>query len=294
MVSILDALEERLLQNLIEQETKKNWDEWLKWLSDIDGPVDFEKPINLPDRRFSFQTLLSFCEKQLIKYPDWQARFSTPEWLLRQQIFVIPKILKKVENQMHGIGEIAGLSIELTRLIDQIHNVQQLITSFETGTSNISSNQLKDSSTKQIPSIKFSHLQTTSLSDPLGRPDLARTLERELQLKNKGQNSENISQLKDGEKIIEPDIVPLKEAYLSFNSWCDQFEEVHLDLQEFVEGSLRVLGSHQISFQQFSHRILKKAINIKELKNVLDSFSRLRSSGVDKNLEEKIFKQPKS
>ena len=82
-------------------------------------------------------------------------------------------------------------------------------------------------------------------------------------------------------------MVPLKEAYLSFNSWCDQFDEVHLDLEQFIEGELRVTGSHKISYQQFCHRILKKALEVKELQHVLDTFSRLRSSGVDKNLEEK-------
>jgi len=288
MENILDALEERLLQNFLEQETKKNWDEWLQWLSDLDCPLTFEKPLNIPNQRFSFQTWLSFCDKQLIQFPDWQAKFSTPAWLSRQQIFVIPKIIKREENQMYRIGEIGGLNLELTRLIDQIHNVQQLITHLEKGASQNKKKLLHDgSAAQQIPSISVSHMPKTGLSDPLGRPDLARTLERELQLHSKVQDLNNSLKLKDGEEINGPEIVPLKEAYLSFNRWCDQFEEVHLDLQEFVDGPLRVTGSHQISFQQFSHRILKKALEFKELQHVLESFSRLRSGGVDKNLEEK-------
>ena len=191
---------------------------------------------------------------------------------------------------MYGIGEIGGLNIELTRLIDQIHNVQQLITHLETGSTQNNKKILHDSSTaQQIPSISVSHMPKTGLSDPRGRPDLARTLERELQLHSKGQNSNNLSKLKDGEETNEPEIVPLKEAYLSFNQWCDQFEEVHLDLKEFVNGPLKVSGSHQISFQQFSHRILKKALEFKELQHVLESFSRLRNGGVDKNLEKKYI-----
>ena len=288
MESIIDALEERLLQNLLEQESKKNWEEWLQWLLDLDCPLKFEKPANVPKQRFSFQTWLSFCEKQLIKFPDWQARLSTPAWLLRQQVYVIPKIIKREESQMYGIGEIGGLNLELTRLIDLIHNVQQLITHLETGSSQSRKKPLHDGTAKQqIPSISVSHMPKTGLSDPLGRPDLARTLERELQLHSKDQNLNDPSKLKDGAEMNEPEIVPLKEAYLSFNRWCDQFEEVHLDLQEFVDGPLRVTGSHQISFQQFSHRILKKALEVKELQNVLESFSRLRNRGVDKNLEEK-------
>ena len=95
MESIIDALEERFLQYLLEQETKKNWEEWLQWLKDLDCPLTFEKPIDIPNQRFSFQTWLSHCEKQLIKFPDWQARLSTPAWLLRHQIYVIPKNIKK-------------------------------------------------------------------------------------------------------------------------------------------------------------------------------------------------------
>ena len=286
MVSIVELLEERLIQNLLEQETKKNWEEWLQWLSDLDCPLSFEKPINIPNRRFSFQTWISFCEEQLIQFPDWQARLSTPAWIIRQQVNIIPKILKRLENQSYGIDEISGLNLELTRLIDQIHNVQQLMLNLESGSFSNTSKKLIDR-TQQIPSINVSHMPTTGLSDPLGRPDLARTLERELQLHSKGKNYNDISKLNDSEETNETDIVPLKEAYLSFNRWCDQFDEVHLDLQEFVEGHLRVNGSHQISFQQFCHRILKKAIKAEELQHVLESFSRLRSGGVDKNLEEK-------
>ena len=112
MASITDTLEERLLQQLLEQETKKSWEEWLQWLSDLDCHISFEKPIQIPNRPFSFQTWLVACEKQLTQHPDWQARFSTPEWLIRQQIKVIPKILKRGETRLPGIAEIGGLNLE--------------------------------------------------------------------------------------------------------------------------------------------------------------------------------------
>ena len=281
MTSIVDLLEGRLIQDLTEQETKKNWEEWIDLLSVIDCPISFEKPLNLKNSRFNFQTLISLCEQQLIKFPDWQTRFSSPSWLIRQKIFVIPRILKKFENQVLHIEEIGGLNLELTRLIDQIHNVQKIITNLETGTSNIKS---KDFSSGMNLSTSEFKTPTSGLSDSLGRPDLARTIERELQLKNKVNSSVNLTKVKEGLETNEPQIVPLKEAYLSFNNWCDQFDEVHLDLQQFVEGDLRVTGSHEISYQQFCHRILKKALEVKELQNVLETFSRLRSGGVDKNL----------
>ena len=106
MASIIDALEERLLQYLLEKETKKKWEEWLQWLADLDCPLSFEKPLNIPNRPFSFQTWLAACDQQLSQYPDWQARLSTPAWLKRQQITVLPKILKTGGNQIPGIEEI--------------------------------------------------------------------------------------------------------------------------------------------------------------------------------------------
>ncbi|HBL55214.1 MAG TPA: hypothetical protein DDZ36_04815 [Deltaproteobacteria bacterium] len=290
MASTNDALEERLLQYLLEQETKKKWEEWLQWLADLDCPLSFDKPLHIPNRPFSFQTWLTACEQQLSQHPDWQARLSTPAWLKRQQVTVMPKILKSGENQIPGIAEIGALNSELARLIDQIHTVQQRMTHLETGTSQRTITPAGQSASKQIPAVTVPSvtLPVSGLSDPLGRPDLARTLERELQMLNKGGNTKASPNSKGGIDSPEPEIVSLKEAYLSFNRWCDQFDEVHLDLQEFVNGTLRVPSSHQISFQQFSHRVLKNAKELKELEHVMESFSRLRSGGVDIKMEESL------
>jgi hypothetical protein len=290
MASTNDALEERLLQYLLEQETKKKWEEWLQWLADLDCPLSFDKPLHIPNRPFSFQTWLTACEQQLSQHPDWQARLSTPAWLKRQQVTVMPKILKSGENQIPGIAEIGALNSELARLIDQIHTVQQRITHLETGTSQRTITPAGQSASKQIPAVTVPSvtLPVSGLSDSLGRPDLARTLERELQMLNKGGNTKASPNSKGGIDSPEPEIVSLKEAYLSFNRWCDQFDEVHLDLQEFVNGTLRVPSSHQISFQQFSHRVLKNAKELKELEHVMESFSRLRSGGVDIKMEESL------
>ena len=288
MASINDALEERLLQYLLEQETKKNWEEWLQWLADLDCPLSFEKPLQIPNRPFSFQTWLTACEQQLIQHPEWQARLSTPAWLKRQQIIVMPNVLKSGENQIPGIAEIGGLNSELARLIDQIHTVQQRLTHLESGSSQRSLAPAGQSASQQIPAVSVPNatLPVSGLSDPLGRPDLARTLERELQMLNKAGDTKGAPNSKANGDSADPEIVALKEAYLSYNRWCDQFEEVHLNLQEFVNGTLRVQSSHQISFQQFSHRILKNAKKVKELEHVLESFTRLRSGGIDINMEE--------
>ena len=288
MASINDALEERLLQYLLEQETKKKWEEWLQWLADLYCPLSFEKPLMIPNQPFSFQTWLKACEQQLIQHPEWQARLSTPGWLKRQQITVMPNVLKSGENQIPGIAEIGGLNSELARLIDQIHTVQQRLTHLESGSSQRSSIPTGKSASEQIPAVPVPivTLPVSGLSDPLGRPDLARTLERELQMLNKTGDTKRAQNSKADADSPEQEIVSLKESYLSYNRWCDQFDEVHLHLQEFVNGTLRVPSSHQISFQQFSHRILKNATKVKELEHVLESFTRLRSGGIDINMEE--------
>jgi len=288
MSSILDTLEERLLRFLLEQETKKTWEDWLQWLADLDCPLEFEKPLQIPNRPFSFQTLLDSCEQQLRQHPDWQARLTTPAWLKRQQIAVIPKVLKGGENKTPGITEISGLQTELTRMIDQIHTVQHRIVNLETGFAQGSESPAAQTTSKLIP-VKPevpAALSVSGLSDPLGRPDLARTLERELQIQSKIPNVKGSAVTKSDTDIPEPEIVKLKDAYLSYNRWCDQFDEVHLDLQEFVKETLRVTSSHQISFQQFRYRILRNAKEVKQLESVLESFSRLRSAGVDINLAE--------
>ena len=288
MASINDALEERLLQYLLEQETKKKWEEWLQWLADLDCPLSFEKPLQIPNHPFSFQTWLKSCEQQIIQHPEWQARLSTPDWLKSQQITIMPNVIKSRENKIKRIAEINGLNSELARLIDQIHTVQQRLTHLESGSSQRSSIPTGKSASEQIPAVPVPivTLPVSGLSDPLGRPDLARTLERELQMLNKTGDTKGAPNSKEDADSPEPEIVSLKESYLSYNRWCDQFDEVHLHLQEFVNGTLRVPSSHQISFQQFSHRILKNATKVKELEHVLESFTRLRSGGIDINMEE--------
>ena len=124
---MLDALEERLQKFLLEQETKKTWDDWIKWLAEIDCPIKFEKPLQIPNRPFSFQTWLASCDKQLNHFPEWQARLTTPAWLKRQQITVLPNFFHSGGKKTLESTEISGLQAELTRMVDQIHTVQQRI-----------------------------------------------------------------------------------------------------------------------------------------------------------------------
>ena len=107
-----------------------------------------------------------------------------------------------------------------------------------------------------------------------------------MQMASKGKKLKGSAIADFDSELSEIEIIPLKQAYLTYNNWCDQFDDVHIDLDEFVNGELRVKGSHKISFKQFKHRLLKKAIDLNQLEGVLESFVRLRSSGIDIKLSE--------
>ena len=126
MPNILDALEERLQQYMQEQETKKTWSDWIQWLAEIDCPITFEKPLQIPNRPFSFQTWLTSCEQQLNQYPEWQARFSTPAWLKRQQITVFPNFIQRG-------GRARGQSLLNSFLFERSENYQYEMSSPLTG-----------------------------------------------------------------------------------------------------------------------------------------------------------------
>ena len=138
MPNTLEALENKLQKFMLEQETKKTWDGWIKWLAEIDCPITFEKPMQIPNLPFSYQTWLASCENQLNQHPEWQARFCTPAWLKRQKITVLPNFIHSGDKKTLEATELSGLQTELTRMVDQIHTVQQRISNLETGISNSS------------------------------------------------------------------------------------------------------------------------------------------------------------
>ena len=227
MPNILKALEERLQKYMLEQETKKTWDGWLLWLTEIECPISFDKPIQIPNRPFNFQIWLASCEKQLNENPEWQAKLTTPAWIKRHQINISPNFLQSGNKNALEATELSALQAELTRMVDQIHSVQQRIANLETGSSKTSAQSIQQIASQQTPSMTTPNiiLPTSGLSDPLGRPDLARTLEREMQMASKGTGS-----IGPDSDLAEPEIIPLKEAYLTYNNWCDQFE----DVQDFL------------------------------------------------------------
>ncbi len=60
-------------------------------------------------------------------------------------------MLKGGENKTPGITEISGLQTELTRMIDQIHTVQQRIANLETGSAQRSESPAAQTASKLIP-----------------------------------------------------------------------------------------------------------------------------------------------
>ena len=67
------------------------------------------------------------------QHPEWQARLCTPSWLQKQRIKLVPKELKKKPSPTAEGLDLDSLQTELTRLVDQIHNVQQQMRHLESG-----------------------------------------------------------------------------------------------------------------------------------------------------------------
>ena len=279
MGRILNTLEEQLKKQITEGETRKTWREWQSWLNNQGCPMELTHPLNLSQERpISYQKFLEVTESQLNLAPEWQAKLCTPSWVQRHRIKLVPKEFKKVSaSQIEGL-DLDSLQTELTRLVDQIHTVQQQMGHLETG-KKISKTQLAN----EISEAAQASPQFRPVAGLIGRPDATLMLQREL---NIVANFEKGPKKKE-EDFIEPQIVPLKEAYLSFNRWLDQFEDIHLELSPFFQKPLRIHSSHEISFIQFCHRLKRETSNPQELDQALQSFERVRKNGVDLNLPEK-------
>ena len=109
----------------------------------------------------------------------------------------------------------------------------------------------------------------------MGRPDATLMLQREL---NVAVNLEKAPK-KSEEEEVEPNIVPLKEAYLSFNRWLDQVEDLNLELELFPK---TIAGSQQyeISFVQFCHRLQRESSEPEELRKALEAFESFARMGL--------------
>jgi hypothetical protein len=281
MGRILNTLEEQLKNQLSEGETLKTWGEWQSWLQAQGCPFELNRPSHLPQERpLSYQKFLEASESQLNHHPEWQARLCTPSWLQKQRIKLVPKELKKSSASLAEGLDLDSLQTELTRLVDQIHNVQQQMGHLESGTTPSKPQLAREISEAARPGARFN-----AVAGLMGRPDATLMLQREL---NVAANLEKPLKKKE-EDLTQPEIVPLNDAYLTFNRWLDQLEDIHLELDSFFKKPLRIPSSHEISFVQFCHRLERESTQPEELRQALEAFERLRQNGVDLNLPEKEF-----
>lgn len=286
MGRILKTLEEQLKNQVTEGESLKTWGEWQSWLNNQGCHMELTHPLNLSkERPINYQKFLEVTESQLNLAPEWQAKLCTPSWVQRHRIKLVPKELKKVSSSQTEGLDLDSLQTELTRLVDQIHMVQQQMGHLETG-KKISKPQLA----REISEVAQSSLQFRPVAGLMGRPDATLMLQRELKIVA---NFEKGPKKKEDD-FIEPEIVPLKEAYLSFNRWLDQFEDIHLELSPYFQKPLRIPSSHEISFIQFCHRLKRETSNPQKLDQALQSFERVRENGVDLNLPEKKIETQRS
>ena len=204
MGRILNTLEEQLINQLAEGETLKTWAEWQNWLNTQGCPFELHPPSHLSlERPLNYQKFLEASEIQMKQHPEWQARLCTPSWLQKQRIKLVPKELKKKPSTTVEGLDLDSLQTELTRLVDQIHNVQQQMGHLESGKTVARSQLAREISEAAKPVSNFK-----TVPGLMGRPDATLMLQREL---NVAVNLEKAPK-KSEEEEVEPNIVPLKEV----------------------------------------------------------------------------------
>ena len=75
----LDQLENRLVEHWQRKESRKTWQEWIKWLEQIQCPLRVDRPEKVSSGdRINYQTFLQFCETALARLPDCESNLTTP------------------------------------------------------------------------------------------------------------------------------------------------------------------------------------------------------------------------
>lgn len=279
--NLLQRLEQQLQRHWVSQETRRTWAEWNQWLATAGCELAPPPPGTLDaSSKVPYQFWLEHAESVLEPHPDWLSRLGSPAWLQRHQVQIVPKQLK--ENSGSGgldSLDLNSLQTELARLVDQIHVVQQQLR----GTSPLTPSPFTTAH-RLAPVPTF--VSASPPRTPLLSPQL---LQREL----KHQPATPESKKEEVPAVPEPKYVPLREAYLSFNAWCDQLEALDIPLAEEIDGEFRVSSSHAISFRQFGYRLLRRGRDDPaqdQLQHYLDRFEQLRQDGVDTRL----FDEPES
>ena len=65
-MNALDQLENQLIEHWQRKESRKTWQEWLKWLEQIQCPLRVDQPEKVsPGDQINYQTFLHFSETAL-------------------------------------------------------------------------------------------------------------------------------------------------------------------------------------------------------------------------------------
>ena len=283
MGTLVKRLEEQLKRYWIEQETLKTWREWAELIRNAGCDIALPCPETISEsKRLSYMEWLRHSESAFEPYPDWSMRVTNPSWLHRFDLNLVPQSLRDSPNtNSNPLADLGNLQVELARLIDQIHVVQQNIGGGSRAPS-------PPGFSRPMPLPEFDR--------PSAAPVLStQSLETELRIKN-SMNKPAAAPPPVVEDVHEPELVPLREAYLSFNAWCAQFEELHIHLQELVDDPLLVRSGHTISFRQFMHRLGRRVEGTErqaQMERYFKTFERMRGQGVDVNLPEPVLPEPR-
>tara|TARA_Y200000002_G_scaffold374763_1_gene375984 strand:+ start:321 stop:1520 length:1200 start_codon:yes stop_codon:yes gene_type:complete len=281
----LDQLENRLLEHWQRKESRKTWQEWFKWLEQIQCPLRVDRPEQVsPVAQINYQTFLHFCETALARLPDWESKLTTPNWVEAHNLCLLltdwtssnvttTKSTTGQPEQHKYLTEddLAGTHQALLRLAEEVDKVKGRLEQIEQQ----SIQQLMRVPMPSPPLPGGSPLKQpppqVSPSSP-STPMMSQTLENELRFRAPPELKPKTYVPESFDEDTAFPARPLDEAYLSFNEWCDHLYSIGLNIQELSSENLRVESSRPISFLQFSHRLERRVTSSDRLHDLLETF----------------------
>ena len=281
----LDQLEKRLIEHWQRKESRKTWQDWIKWLEQIQCPLRVDRPEKVsPEDRINYQTFLHFCETALARLPDWESKLTTPNWVEAHSLCLLPtdwtsphlassqSTAGQPEQHKYLTEEdLAGTHQALLRLAEEVDKVKGRLEQIER--QSIQQPRRVPMPSPPLPGgspLKQPPPQPSP--SPPSNPMMSQTLENELRFRPPPELRPKTYVPESFDENNALPARPLDEAYLSFNEWCDHLYSIGLNVQELSAENLRVESSRPISFLQFSHRLERRVASTDRLHDLLETF----------------------
>ena len=281
----LYQLENQLIEHWQRKESRKTWQEWLKWLEQIQCPLRVDQPEKVsPGDQINYQTFLHFSETALAHLPDWESKLTTLNWVEAHDLCLLPtnwaspniiatKSTPGQPEQHKYLTEedLAGTHQALLRLAEEVDKVKGRLEQIER--QSIQQPRRVPMPSPPLPGgSPLKQPPPQAPPSPPSTPMMSQTLENELRFRPPPELKPKTYVPESFDENNAFPARPLDEAYLSFNEWCDHLYSIRLNIQELSEENLKVESSRPISFLQFSHRLERRVTSSDRLHDLLETF----------------------